>query len=124
MGINYISIGVNIHSLRIRSGLTQVRLSELVGCSPSFISFIENGEKSMSLETFVQIADVLNVSADRILERKKIYNSKEEVALEINEILADCTPEELRIIRDTVSSLRLSLRSNLPTGQAKPNHHA
>ena len=46
---------------------SQAMLSELVDKTPSYISYIESGIKSMSLDTFVLIANALGVSPDRLL---------------------------------------------------------
>ena len=67
MTINHISLGQRIRLMRKRKGLTQLHLSELVGLSPTYISYIESGNKCMSLATFVEIANALNVTADELL---------------------------------------------------------
>ena len=53
MSLNYNEIGKNIREVRKENGLSQAMLSELVEKSPSYISYIETGAKSMSLDTFV-----------------------------------------------------------------------
>ena len=67
MSLNYNEIGKNIREVRKENGLSQAMLSELVDKSPSYISYIETGAKSMSLDTFVMIANALGVTADRLL---------------------------------------------------------
>ena len=62
MSLNYKSIGKHIREIRQRNNLSQAMLSELVDKTPSYISYIESGIKSMSLDTFVLIANALEVS--------------------------------------------------------------
>ena len=67
MVINYIAIGKKVRAIRKRRGLSQMVLAELIDRSPSYISCIETGSKSMSLETLVALANALNVSSDELL---------------------------------------------------------
>ena len=57
MSLNYKVIGKHIREVRQRNHLSQAMLSELVDKTPSYISYIESGIKSMSLDTFVLIAN-------------------------------------------------------------------
>ena len=63
MTINNMAIGKRIQNIRKRRGLSQFSLSELVDLSPGYISYIETGVKSMSLDTLVSIANALQVSS-------------------------------------------------------------
>ena len=67
MSLNYKTIGKHIREVRQRNNLSQAMLSELVDKTPSYISYIESGVKSMSLDTFVLIANALGVSPDQLL---------------------------------------------------------
>lgn len=51
-----------------RQNLTQLRLAELSGISRVTISGIQNG-RSCSGQTAVKIADALNISLEKILEK-------------------------------------------------------
>ncbi len=74
--INSISIGQKIKALRVKRGMSQSDLSELIDKSPTYISYIENGVKSMSLETFVSIANALGCSADELLADNIQYEKR------------------------------------------------
>lgn len=67
MKMNNSLVGKRIGQLRKRRGLSQLMLSEMIDRSPTHLSYIETGAKSMSLETFVRIANALNASADELL---------------------------------------------------------
>ena len=68
--MNSALIGKRIRTIREEKGWKQEVFAEKVGLSPTYIGMIERGEKIPKLETFVRIANVLNVSAGR----ERIYD--------------------------------------------------
>ena len=62
------AIGKRIKSAREKKGLTQEQLAEQVNLSPMHIRVIERGNKLPRLETLIKIANVLDVSADTLLQ--------------------------------------------------------
>ena len=60
-------VGLRIKETRETKGLTQEELAALVDLSPTHISVIERGQKVPKLDTFVAIANALDVSADSLL---------------------------------------------------------
>lgn len=58
------AVGQRIKAARERRGLTQEELAALVNISPTHVSVIERGAKTVRMDTFVAIANVLEVSAD------------------------------------------------------------
>ena len=69
------SVGKRIRKYRRARKLTQEQLAELCDLSSNFISIIECGKKRPSLDTFVKIANALEVSADMLLEDELEYCS-------------------------------------------------
>ena len=67
MGINYIRLGQNIQSLRIKRGFSQARLAELADISTPYMSNIETGTKQVSLETLYRVAHCLGVTVSNLL---------------------------------------------------------
>lgn len=65
--MKYESIGRNIRKYRIERKLKQDELAEKAGLSSNYIGMVERGEKIPSLETFINILNSLDVSADQIL---------------------------------------------------------
>lgn len=88
--------------------ITQEKLAELIDKCPSYISYIETGRKKLSLETLVDIANTLQVSADELLSFNIEY--KNEVKDEFSSILENCSTYEKKIISDTARALKQSLR--------------
>lgn len=63
----YIEIGKRIRRQRIMQEMTQEELAERAEISPSFMGYIERGEKKPSLETIIKISKGLNLSIDFII---------------------------------------------------------
>ena len=63
----YTEIGKNIQAVRTQKKMSRETLAELSGLSANFIGNIERGEKAVSLESFISIANALCVSADVLL---------------------------------------------------------
>ncbi len=62
-----VSIGKNIRKYRKAQKISQEQLAEMVDLSVNYIGDIERGEKSPALDTFINIANALGVSADMLL---------------------------------------------------------
>ena len=111
MSLNYKVIGKHIREVRQRNQLSQAMLSELVDKTPSYISYIESGIKSMSLDTFVLIANALRVSPDRLL-MGQITSTERCASEEIALLLSDCSTYEMLILMDVLKSLKASLKEH------------
>lgn len=61
------AVGQRIKAAREKKNLTQEDLAALVEISPTHVSVIERGTKIPRMDTFVAIANVLEVSADSLL---------------------------------------------------------
>jgi len=58
----YIKIGKTIKILRIKNGIKQKELAEILGISVNYLSLVENDKRTPSLSLMVNIANTLNVS--------------------------------------------------------------
>ena len=65
--MNMSSIGKNIRKYRNAKKISRDKLAELVDVSLNYLGQIERGEKLPSFETFITIANALEVSADMLL---------------------------------------------------------
>ncbi|PKM62728.1 MAG: XRE family transcriptional regulator [Firmicutes bacterium HGW-Firmicutes-21] len=111
MALNYISIGEKIKAIRKRKGFSQLALSELIDRSPTYISYIEGGIKSMSLDTFILLVNALNTTADELL-MDNLKNTIKVSNHEFAELLSDCSDYEKRIMFDVVTATKKSIREN------------
>ena len=89
------AIGRRIKAARERKGLTQEELSEEVDLSPMHVSVIERGVKLPKLETLINIANALDVSADVLLQ-DVVNNQTKLCASEASELILQLRREDQR----------------------------
>ena len=111
MALNYVKIGKRMGNIRKHRGISQLFLAELIDKSPSYISYVENGLKCMSLDTLVAVANALEVSADDLL-MDSINNTTKVSNHEFATLLADCTEYEKRVLLATAKALKETIREN------------
>lgn len=69
-GVN-MNIGENIKQARLKTNMTQKEFAEKLEVYPKDVCRWEKGERTPSLERFVDICRILNVSSDELLELNK-----------------------------------------------------
>lgn len=111
MAIDYKDIGQRIKQKRVERGLTQERLSELVGIGPSHMSHIESGSTVPSFEVFVSILNALECSADELLCRETT-TAKPLLSSWLSDLVADCDQTETKILSDVLIATKQTLRKN------------
>ena len=60
-------LGSRLQWLREANGITQLRLSELAGCSKDYISAVERGINKLTVPLLLEYCRVLNMSPDSVL---------------------------------------------------------
>lgn len=98
------SIGKNIRKYRISKKLRQADLAEQSGLSTNYIGMVERGEKTPSLESFINIVNALDISADIILANllRKKYEIKNSL---LNEKLEKLPAKEKNKIYDVIDTM-------------------
>ena len=66
--MDYKKLGTRIREERQNMNLTQAQLAEAVSISDTFMGAIERGERGLSVETLVNIANILHVTVDYLLK--------------------------------------------------------
>lgn len=107
--IDYKDIGNRIRTTRLERGLTQEQLAELVGVGVTHISHIETGNSIPCLKVMIDMINALQCSADELL-CIEIETARPVFSGWLCELLADCTSQELKLITDTIVSLKASMR--------------
>ena len=100
----YAEIGKNIQAARTKKKMSRETLAELSGLSANFIGNVERGEKAVSLESFISIANALGVSADTLLGDvlKNGYQVKTSILCErINSL----SPKKRTMVQDLLEIL-------------------
>lgn len=91
--MNKTEMGARIREARSKCNMTQEELAEKVNRIPTYISDIERGAKFPSLSLFIEIVEVLNVSADYIL-RGELESGKKYIYDEMTKKLENLTPKQ------------------------------
>lgn len=60
-------LGKRIREERIRVGLTQEQIAEYINVSTTYIGFIERGERSVTLEKLILLAECFHVTIDSLI---------------------------------------------------------
>ena len=109
MELDYKAIGRRVKFARIRAELTQEQLAERVGLSIAYLSNIETGSTKVSLSTVVKLANTLGVTLDDLM-CDNVVHATYQICRDIEEILKDCDPYEIRIVRDIIEATKATLR--------------
>ena len=93
--MNQKAVGRRIKAAREQKRLTQEQVAELVDLSPMHVSVIERGVKLPKLETLINLANVLDVSADVLLQ-DVVNNQTKLFASEASELIKQLPREDQR----------------------------
>ena len=110
--VDYTIIGTRIREIRKRNGITQEKLAELAGVEPSHVSHIERAATKTSLPTLINIANALDVTLDELVYGNLKKSSHVSVDL-INELLSDCTSEEMIALAEVIKTVKKVLRKEI-----------
>ena len=109
MSVDYKDMGKRIREIRESKHMTQAALSELAGIEPSNLSHIERAATKVSLPTLMNIANALEVSLDELV-CGSLIKSEHIAVRQLNELLSDCTPDELQAVIEMVKVMKKIMR--------------
>jgi transcriptional regulator with XRE-family HTH domain len=98
-----VEMGKQIREERLKKGYTQQEVAEKANICVMYLSEIERGIKMPSLNSFVQIIEALEVSADYIL-RGELTSGQAYIYDEITQKLKDLTPAQRRTAADILDA--------------------
>ena len=102
MKVDYQTLGAKIRQKRQGLGWTQERVSEKLDLSESFYSRIERGERVLSVETLMKIANFYNLSLDYLL-LNTTRSSIADIQTDLDDIFGSVNPSQkpylLRLLR-------------------------
>ena len=109
--INPKEVGDRIRTLRQFKGMTQERLAELADLSTPYVSHIERGKKHAGVDKLVRIKKKQKTTFDFLLTGR--YPPEQNNSFQFQEVLADCSPKEIKIICEIAEASKNSIRKNL-----------
>ena len=98
-----VALGNRLKDARIRKGYTQQALAERIDIADMYLSEIERGVKTPSLNIFIKMIKELDVSADYIL-RDELPSGKDYVYDEITRKLDGLTPKQRKAVSDLIDA--------------------
>ena len=111
MAMNLTAFGKRVRNVRKKRGFSQNQLSEILHVSSTYISHLENGSKSLSMDLFVSLVNALDTTADEILcdslEKRVFY-----IAGSFSQLLADCNDYEQQVLLEIMTASKQALRNN------------
>lgn len=107
--VDVVQLGRRIKETRKLRNLTQEKLAELINKDVGFVGRIETGDRGVSLDTLIDIANVLDVTADELLI-DSLRNDLQPDSKLYNKLLEDCSSFERQVIVETSKSLKDILR--------------
>ncbi len=110
MNIDYKVIGNRIKDFRTEKGWSQAKLAEESGVEPSYISHIERAATKLSLPTLICIANALDATLDEMVYTNLRKSAHISIKI-IEELLADCTPEEMSAIVEVIKTTKNVLKA-------------
>ncbi len=109
MELDYRIIGTRIKEIRKSKNWTQAQLAEISGIEPSNISHIERAATKVSLPTLVSIANALDTTLDELVYTNLSKSTHISIGI-INDILQDCSPDELKALAEVIKTTKRVLR--------------
>ena len=109
MKIDDKAIGQRIKIARIKKGITQEAVADLIDITPAHMSNVETGKTKVSLPTLIEIANALSVSVD-VLLCDNILASKNVFVEEAKGVFEDCDEYETRFLVDLLKSAKSAVR--------------
>lgn len=98
------ALGNAIRKARIENKLSQEKLAEMVGITPTHLKHIESEHRKPSVEVLFQIALILHMSIDNIIFQQETFIQYR--IKEIESLLNTCSINELQIILDLIRSIQ------------------
>lgn len=110
MDLDYVVIGNRIREARIKKKWTQAVLAERANVETSYISHIERAVTKLSLPTLINLANALDTTLDELVYGNLTKSAHVSTQI-INELLSDCSPDELRAIAEMIKTTKSVLRT-------------
>ncbi|BBO67928.1 XRE family transcriptional regulator [Desulfosarcina alkanivorans] len=97
-------IGARIRELRKNRHFTQEQLAEKMGINPKYLSGIERGKENPTLDTFIKVAETLEVSIGELFYQLEVENPKKRLQA-ILTLIEQAPTEQQRLAVKVLSAL-------------------
>ena len=102
----------NLRKLRMMRGMTQVAMAERLGVDKSTYNGYESGKRKPDVQRIKEIAAILNVSADELLETRYLYREYLDTVNKKTAKPADAFVDAINNRAEFVDLLRMAMSSS------------
>ena len=95
--------GARIKELRIKKGITQYQLAELINIDPKHMSHIETGRSFPKADLIEKLALAFNLEYTELFKTNHLQNRQSKIE-KINQILKEISDKDLNIIFKIINS--------------------
>ncbi|MNH75004.1 HTH-type transcriptional regulator ImmR [compost metagenome] len=99
--MNYDSLGKRLRQERRKMHWTQEKLAERIDVSDAYIGQIERGERSLSLDTLIRLANELGVTVDYLLH-DSIEITDDQFVDQLRQIMMNRSAKEKQMALDLI----------------------
>lgn len=110
--MNEIMIGRRIREERLRLSLTQETLAEDVELTTAYIGQVERGERNLTLENLIKVANRLGVTVDYLLS-DSVNADKDTTVIQLSQLLNGRTLNEKELAFSLIKTLFDHLDRNM-----------
>lgn len=111
MMTNTFDIAQNIRLVRETKGLTIEKLAELAGVSANHMSKVENGLRNLSMESYLNVLQALEVYPVFIMGTDNGQET-EKYILDFMDIIKDCSQIEVNFLLNMTVSMKENMKKN------------
>ena len=103
--VDYKRLGGRIRQARLDRGLTQAELAELADVSTPYVSHVERGAKTISLNTLTRVAESLDTTLDSLLLGQQV-SDQNAYGTEVAALLEDCSPAQRQTLYEITQAVK------------------
>lgn len=105
MHMDYNLLGKRIREERQKLNLTQEKIAESIDISDSYIGQIERGERSLTLDTLVRLANKLGVTIDYLLQDSMGQVTNDQTVNQFSQIIHGRSPKQKQMALDVIKMM-------------------
>ena len=107
----YKKLGTRVRKKRKQLGISQEQLSEACCLSSAYIGIIERGNRKLSVETLIKIANALNVNTDYLLGDSTNFDNSNLIE-KATWLLKDMDVDEIEYTVDLITKTKNFINKN------------
>ncbi len=99
-------LGSYLRQLREEKHLSQEEFSELMNCTPQYISDVERGKYAFSLKKIITLCDHFGISSDRLIYGNQERYSEYDKRTRILGLIEDMSLDQLDLVEEEIRLMK------------------